>query len=121
MPKMFKFGNYLLRESARQLDRDKNIAQIVFTLEPEFGTPVPYQRENPTKFYISIQKPSLWNMVKDAGANPVIEMIDAEVVRFRAEKENFIDSEGIPAPYPRFSPELIEYLVDKEYTIIVKE
>lgn len=121
MPKMFQIEEYLLRESGRQLDRDRNIAQITLTLEPELGSLTPYQRETPAKFYLGIEDPELWKAVKDSGADVVIDLINAEVIRYRAELEAFKTTEGVPAPYPRFVPDLIEFLADKEYTIVEKE
>ena len=122
MPKMFEVDNYVLRESARQLDRDKNEATITLTFEPKLGEPVPYQRDKqPMQFTLMIDTPEIWSAIKDAGAEPLIDMIDAEVKRYRAEKEAFIDSEGVPAPYPQFFPEVIEFLVDKDYEVIELE
>lgn len=120
MPKMFQIDQYVLREAGRYLDRDKNFAQIVFKYEPSLGEPVLYERQEPVTFTLRIQDAEIWDAIKNAGADPLIEMIDTEVIRYRADIEAFVNSEGVPAPYPQIFPEIIKFLVDKEYTIVIK-
>ena len=117
MAKMFQIGEYVLRESFRQLDRDNNRANIVMAYEPLLGATVPYER-NPVRFGLMVEDPAIWDALKNAGTEPLITMIDQEVQRYRAEKEAFVTSEGVPAPYPQIFPEVVEFLVDKEYSII---
>lgn len=117
MAKMFQIGEYVLRESFRQLDRDNNIADIVMVYEPLLGATVPYER-NHVKFQLIVEDPAIWDALKDAGTEPLITMIDQEVQRYRAEKEAFITSEGVPAPYPQIFPEVVEFLVDKDYQVV---
>jgi hypothetical protein len=121
MAKMFLIGGYVLREAARTLDRDKNIGRAVLKYEPLFGEPILYERQEPVTFALEFQDDNIWDAVKNAGTDPLIEMIDAEVVRYRAEKEAFVDSEGVPAPYPQIFPEVVEFLCDKEYTVVIKD
>lgn len=120
MPKMFEIGNQILRESARQLDRDSNTATVTLTLEPKLGELVSYQRDNQkVQFSLMVDRPDIWGTIKDASPDPLIDMIDAEVQRYRAEKEAFVTSEGVPAPCPQIFPEVVEFLVDKQYSIII--
>src|SRR5690606_18806831 len=67
MPKMFEIGNQILRESARQLDRDSNTATVTLTLEPKLGELVPYQRDNQkVQFSLMVDRPDIWDTIKDA-------------------------------------------------------
>jgi hypothetical protein len=117
MAKMFQIGEHVLRESSRQLDRDNNRANIVMVYEPLLGATVPYER-NPVRFGLMVEDPVIWDALKDAGTEPLIMMIDQEVQRYRAEKEAFVTSEGVPAPYPQLFPEVVEFLVDKDYQVV---
>jgi hypothetical protein len=122
MPKMFEIGINVLRESTRTLDRDNNKAYITLVFEPKLGEQISYQRDNILqKFMLLVEDSNTWLSIKDTGPDPLIEMIDAEVQRYRTEKEAFVNSEGIPAPYPQIFPEVIEFLADKDYTVITLE
>ena len=122
MPKMFEFDYHVLRESARHVNRDNNTAQITLTYEPKLDSTIPYDRNDPKiQFPLFIETQELWDMIKNTGADPLIDMIDAEVQRYRVEKEAFITSEGVPAPYPQLFPEVVEFLVDKQYNVITME
>ena len=122
MPKMFQIGNYLLRESTRQLDSDNNTAQITMTYEPKFNELVGYQRNSLIqKFFLLIDTDETWKAIKDSGADPLVDIIDAEVQRYRIEKNNFVDDGITPAPYPLIFYEVVEFLASQDYTIIDME
>lgn len=122
MPKMFQIGNdQVLRESTRTLNRDANVAVVILALEPKFGANpvvIPDRSALRREFQLYIDDPAIWAAIKDAGPDPLIAMIDQEVQRYRQELEDFQNSEGVPAPHPEIFPEVIEFLVHKEYTVV---
>lgn len=121
MPKMIQVGDdQLLRESTRSLNRDDNVAVITLALEPRFGSPVVLGDRNDLRreFQLYIKDAAIWAAIKDAGPDPLITMIDQEVRRYRQELDDFTNSEGVPAPHPQIFPEVVEFLVDKQYTVI---
>ena len=114
MAKMFLInrenGKFVLRESYRSMDRNNNVADIAFSLEPKFGEKITlHQREElGALFSFQVFLPEEWELIREnCSQETVINLVHAEVQACKTEMRQ-----------PEKYTEIVNFLLAHPYEIV---